>query len=213
MNIGRIGEQSAQISATMPKTSAQESQKKTTTLATDNTDKFVKESEATFTPAYTKATAGKKHMEKSDDKSHGINIQRPTSLVQMKNEAFKAMVKDTIGTQSGIAWEKIISEKAQIEEGTIDDYWGVDATAQRIFDFAKNLSGGDSKFIETLRDAAEQGFKQAGLDFGKKSGQDKLPQICNDTYDKVMEMFDSWEKEANGDKAEAPEAEAAEKAE
>ena len=208
MNIGRIGEQSAQISATMPKTSAQESQKKTTTLATDNTDKFVKESEATFTPAYTKATVAKKSTDKPNDNfSAGISVQRPTSLTQMKNEAFKAMVKDTIGTQSGIAWEKIISEKAQIEEGTIDDYWGVDATAQRIFDFAKNLSGGDGELLQTLRDAVEEGFSQAGALFGKKSGQDKLPQICNDTYDKVMELFDSWEEELNAVKPESAEQE------
>lgn len=192
MDIGRIAEQSAQISATTPKPAAQETEKKTTTLASDNTDKFV-ESETTFTPAYTKKSAGKSHTNTaSDNEAATVKVQKPQSFIQMKNSAFKAMVSDTIGKQSGLAWNAIMADKTKMDDA---DYWGADATAQRIFDFAKNLAGDDDEMFQTLKDAVEEGFSQASKSFSKKTGQNGLPSVCNDTYDKVMGMFDNWEKE------------------
>ncbi len=55
LSVGRVMEQSAVTYQTAPKSAEQISEKKTTTLASDATDKFIR-SGATFTPAYTKAT-------------------------------------------------------------------------------------------------------------------------------------------------------------
>ena len=55
LSVGRVMEQSAVTYQTAPKSAEQISEKKTTTLASDATDQFIK-SGATFTPAYTKAT-------------------------------------------------------------------------------------------------------------------------------------------------------------
>ncbi len=55
LSVGRVMEFSAMTNATAPKSSERVSSEKSSTLAADNTDKFV-QSEATFTQAYTKAT-------------------------------------------------------------------------------------------------------------------------------------------------------------
>lgn len=65
--------------------------------------------------------------------------------------------------------------------------YSVDAVAGRILDMAKALSGGDPSKIEELRTAVQKGFKAAGVDLGGK-----LPSICHDTFNKVMEGFDEW---------------------
>ncbi len=71
-----------------------------------------------------------------------------------------------------------------------DGYYGVKKTSERILGFAKAISGGDPKKIETLRNAVEKGFKEVEDMWG---GKDKLPKISYDTYDAVMKGFDEWE--------------------
>ena len=70
-----------------------------------------------------------------------------------------------------------------------DGYWGVNQTAARLLDFAKTISGGDPSKIELLKNAFKEGFEQAKEAFGGK-----LPPISEQTYQKVMEGFDAWEK-------------------
>jgi hypothetical protein len=78
--------------------------------------------------------------------------------------------------------------KAQAQEDISEDgYWGVKQTSERIFDFAKALSGGDPSKMEDMRKAFEKGFKQATNAWG-----DELPQISQDTYAAVQKMFDDY---------------------
>ena len=200
MNVGKIAEMSNPVPSTTPKSSVEQTAKKDTTTATDNpkTDKFVRESEATYTPAYTKASSKSHH---ETDKNKDVKVEKPNSFKATKNQAFQKMVADIIGKQSGAAWNAIMKDADKIQNGTIDDYWSADATAQRIYDFARNLAGDDDSKLEELRAAVEKGFAQAGSAFSKKTGQKGLPSICQDTYKKVMDMFDDWAKEAADKKA------------
>ncbi len=68
-----------------------------------------------------------------------------------------------------------------------DGEWGVEATANRILDFAVALSGGDPEKIDLLRDAVQKGFDAAGKIWGGD-----LPDISNQTLARVMEGFDKW---------------------
>lgn len=199
MNVGRIAELTTPTPAAAPKGSAEQAAKKDNTTATDrpHVDKYEEKAEATYTPAYTKQT-GKTQSQTASDKDKGIKVDKPKSSVAMKNEAFTSMVKDIIGKQSGAAYNAIMKDAYQIQNGTIDDYWSADATAERIYNFARTLAGDDDSKLETLRNAVEKGFAQAGAAFSKKYGQSGLPSICQDTYKKVMDMFDDWAKEANG---------------
>lgn len=199
MNVGRIAELTTPTPAATPKSSVEQAAKKDTTTATDrpHVDKYEEKAEATYTPAYTKQS-GKTQSETTSDKDKGIKVNKPKSNVAMKNEAFTTMVRDIIGKQSGAAYNAIMKDAYQIQNGTIDDYWSADATAERIYNFARTLAGDDDSKLETLRNAVEKGFAQAGQAFSKKYGQSGLPSICQDTYKKVMDMFDDWKKEANG---------------
>lgn len=78
--------------------------------------------------------------------------------------------------------------KADIAE---DGYWGVEATSDRIIDFANALTGGDPSKIEKMRDAFKKGYAQAEKTWG---GQ--LPEISQKTYDAVMQKFDKLAEEA-----------------
>ena len=83
--------------------------------------------------------------------------------------------------------------KAQAQADIAEDgYWGVEATSDRILDFAKALTGGDPSKIEEMREAFEKGFKQATETWGGE-----LPEISQKTYDAVMSKFDAWSAETN----------------
>ncbi|MBR6223933.1 MAG: hypothetical protein IKQ71_10920 [Lachnospiraceae bacterium] len=81
---------------------------------------------------------------------------------------------------------------AQAKEDVSEDgYWGVKQTSERILDFAKALSGGDSSKIDTLTDAIKKGFKDA-----EKLWGGELPEISGKTYDAIMQGIEDWKKEA-----------------
>lgn len=93
---------------------------------------------------------------------------------------------------SGIEVDEATRAKAE-EEISEDGYYGVKQTSARILDFAKAIAGNDPAKIEEMRAAVQKGFDQAERMWG-----DKLPEICQKTYDTVMSGFDSWAKEASG---------------
>lgn len=70
-----------------------------------------------------------------------------------------------------------------------DGYWGVEQTSERLFSFAKAISGGDTSKAEDLIKAMEKGFKLA-----TKSWGDELPEICQKTLDSATEKIRSWAK-------------------
>jgi hypothetical protein len=65
--------------------------------------------------------------------------------------------------------------------------WGVNAVSDRIVDFAKQVSGGDTSKLQVLKDAIDRGFAGA-----KKTLGGKLPDISTQTYDAVMSKLDDW---------------------
>lgn len=80
--------------------------------------------------------------------------------------------------------DTIAQAKEDISE---DGYWGVKQTSERIFSFAKALSGGDKETMEKMRSAFEKGFSEATKSWGSS-----LPAISQQTYDAVEKMFDDY---------------------
>ena len=72
-----------------------------------------------------------------------------------------------------------------------DGYWGIEQTSERLFSFAKAISGDDFSKAETLITAMEKGFKQA-----TKSWGDDLPDICKKTLEAATEKIRTWAKQA-----------------
>lgn len=82
--------------------------------------------------------------------------------------------------------------KLQAQQDIAEDgYWGVEATSDRIIDFATALTGGDPSKIEEMRAAFQKGFDQA-----KETWGGELPEISQQTYDAVMAKFDKLAEEA-----------------
>lgn len=87
--------------------------------------------------------------------------------------------------------EVIVDEQARLEAQELigpDGILGVEAVSQRIVDFAIALSGGDKSKLDTLRKAIDEGFKAAEEVLGE------LPEISKETYNRIMEKLDAWEK-------------------
>ena len=212
MEIAKVAEQAAVTAQTAPKTSVQTATEKSkSTLTADNADKYVK-SEETFTPAYTKKSAQKKEVDNADKSQF-------RTVAQSKADHLASVVETLISHQAASTTAKSAKQielsddlKSQIEEATgkkIDseetetkDYWGAEATAKRMFEFAKNLAGNDSKYADSLKEAFIKGFGLAEKAYG---GKGKLPSVCYDTYDKVIDMFDSWGKKKADDTADKAE--------
>lgn len=68
-----------------------------------------------------------------------------------------------------------------------DGYYGVNKTAQRIFDFASALAGDDVEKMKKMQAAFEKGYGQAAKAWGGD-----LPGISGQTRDAVNKMFDDY---------------------
>jgi hypothetical protein len=111
--------------------------------------------------------------------------------------AFKQMVRTMFEKQGFLAGGDLdaiiqIDKETQLsaqEAISEDGYWGVNKTSERIVDFAKALSGGDPSKISLLKQAVLDGFAEA-----EKAWGGELPEITGKTRDRIMELFDEWEK-------------------
>lgn len=164
---------------------------------------------ATQTKTKTTETTSKK----TDAAEHGViyeksDAQRSAIIEKMKADALQqteqlrslveSMMKEQ-GVQIGTAddmWRFLAggnftvteAAKAEAQKAISEDgYWGVEQTSERIVEFAKALTGGDTSKIEEMKEAFIKGFKAATAAWGKD-----LPSISQDTYDAVMEKFDKW---------------------
>ncbi len=73
-----------------------------------------------------------------------------------------------------------------------DGYWGVAQTSDRIFQLAVANAGNDPSKLDAIKAAVEKGF-----DMAKEALGGALPDISQQTYEAVMEKFDSWAAEAS----------------
>lgn len=161
------------------------------TAATQKSDSFVKASDTTNTESL---NTYQKKDKLSTDELKAISEQRMASFQNMlKSMVTKQGEKYNLsigGQKLSVSLEDSMKAANSIAEG---GEWSVNSVATNIMDMAKALSGGDSSKISLLKDAVQQGFKEAEKQWGGK-----LPGICDDTYNEVMKRFDDWEKESTG---------------
>lgn len=84
--------------------------------------------------------------------------------------------------------------QAAKDEISEDGYWGVNQTSDRIFDFAKALSGGDEDKMNDMLKAFKKGFDQATKSWGRT-----LPDISQSTYDAVLKKFEDYKNSSDSD--------------
>ena len=68
-----------------------------------------------------------------------------------------------------------------------DGYFGVEQTAERIFQFAVGVAGNDPARLDAIKAGIDRGFAEA-----KEALGDWLPGISYATYDAVLAKLDEW---------------------
>lgn len=122
--------------------------------------------------------------------------QQLTSLVQQMmtkqattytnaNDMWKFLAKGdfTVDAHTKLQAQKDIAE---------DGYYGVQQTADRLFDFASALAGDDVDKMKKMQTAMQKGFDQATKAWGQK-----LPDISQKTMDAANKKFEEYYKSKN----------------
>ncbi|MBE5884895.1 MAG: hypothetical protein E7284_00625 [Lachnospiraceae bacterium] len=165
-----------------------DSAKKTENTAKVNEAAAVYESSANK-PAYTSKKVA------NPEVANQIKAANDARVAQLENIVHKLISGqgDAYGKANNI-WQFLASgnftvdpaTKAQAQADIAEDgYWGVNATSDRIVDFAVALAGDDPEKLEEMRAAFQKGFDKAAKTWGGE-----LPDISQRTYDAVMEKFD-----------------------
>lgn len=127
--------------------------------------------------------------------AYGPTVEAMKKEAEARYENLRAMVRELIARQRGhgdpdaeagpaVTPEAIEQAKTDIASG---GYYSPEATASRIIDYAKALSGGDASKFKLLKDAVEKGFADVTDALGGE-----LPEISRQTYDLVQKGFDQW---------------------
>ncbi len=201
-NVGAIQNSSYYTAAA--DTSAKTTEKETTKEAADT----AKKNEGVVYER-SSSTKNTNYVKKNASLIKQLQADTDARLSQMKNIVEQMMSKQgsAIGKADSM-WRFLAGGnftvsadvKAQAQKDIADDgYWGVEQTSDRILDFAKALSGGDSEKADKMIAAFKKGFEQATKSWGKT-----LPDISQRTYDAVMKKFDAWK---NGTDVSASDAE------
>lgn len=113
----------------------------------------------------------------------GLDLLRGLVLNIFKEQGLEYNIETSDGT---VNLETITPEEA--EELVADDgYFGVEKTAERIFNFAVGVAGGDPGRIDVIKEGVTNGFEEALEAFGGE-----LPDISYDTFDAVINKLDDW---------------------
>jgi hypothetical protein len=182
-----------------PKTAADKSQQKATTMASENVDKFDESS----------VNVNRNFNNRSNRSEFNVQGYGGKSVLQIKNALFADFVNFSVNQQSGNnifgltfnpkPFAVDAFNAAEATSSKHEDYWGVEATAERIFTFAKSLAGDNDEMFETMKNAFLKGFNLAS-----KAAGGRLPSISHQTKARVLEMFDEWEAEINARRNPAP---------
>lgn len=209
MDISRVADIGNVHQATLTKTSTQRTETKTSTLAAEHTDSFVK-SEAAFTPAYTKKSAQKQNSdnnltqrENTDDTVDKIGEHTsPVHEVLMTkgiSHIIRAMFVKQGEVLSGnvpsvgakMYAEELLAQLRQLygssaaEENTVE-YWQPDETAARMLMFFDSVSIEEDDRMLVLERSFLGAFNDTEQLFG---GRGRLPLESYETKQMVLEAY------------------------
>lgn len=176
----------------------QNNDSKAVTPNQENTDVIYEHTEAG------NANQNKKIYKQDTNLIQKLKADAEERTAQLRNLVQQMMTKQTTAYgQANDIW-KFLKEgnytvdpavQAQAQADIAEDgYWGVEQTSDRIIQFATALTGGDPDKIEEMRDAFIKGYELA-----KKAFDDELPEISQQTYDRVMEKFDQLQETPESD--------------
>lgn len=211
MDISRIADIGSVNQTTMTKSVTQRTETKTSTLAAEHTDSFVK-SEAAFTPAYTRKSAQKQNSDNNllqrENSDRTIDDVEESGEGEAKHEALmtkgishiiRAMLVKQGEVISGnvpsvgakMYAEELLSQLRQLygnsaaEENT-PEYWQPDETAARMLMFFDSVNIEEGNRMLVLERSFIGAFNDTEQLFG---GRGRLPLESYETRQMVMESY------------------------
>ena len=158
---------------------------------------YSKSDSAVKKPTYT--------INKMSEKDREALVEKLKADQEARAEQFRNLIKDmllgqaksfSISVNSEDIWKFLAKGEYEVDEETQkkaqeeiseEGYYGIENTAQRIFDFASALAGDDKDRMKLMQEAFAKGFAQAGELWGGE-----LPEISQKTSDRVNELFDNY---------------------
>lgn len=145
---------------------------------------------------------GEQSVEKKEFKRDTATVQRLLAEAEKREQSFLELIRKMIAKQ-GQVFTDATDVYALLREGKLevdpetraqaqkdiaeDGYWGVEQTSERLFSFAKALTGGDPAKADEMIEAVKKGFKEATKAWG-----DELPEICKKTFDTTISKLEAW---------------------
>ena len=130
-----------------------------------------------------------------DEKWEKIVDNIKKELLSVKKDLIKQLLKgenDKDGKGGKVPGLEGTTDEDDVAE--VPEYWNAENTSQRIVDFAVSFSGlfegGDEKFAEMMKQAIEEGFKQAREMMGEVPSS--VSHLIDKTYDLTMKKIDAW---------------------
>lgn len=135
-------------------------------------------------------------------KYDAATIEKMKAEAELKTAQLRSIVEKMLMKQ-GQKFTTLADAFDMIKEGTIevddetaveaakevaeDGYWGVEQTSERLFSFAKALSGNDPTKADSMLEALQKGFDEA-----TKSWGGELPEICQKTLEATQKKLSDW---------------------
>ncbi len=208
MDISRMANIAAVNQTTLTKSSEQRTAHKSSTLASEHTDSYIKSQQA-FTPAYTKSSAKKQNSdnnllqrEDAEDKVSNIKAGEGRSRAELEVQGVQHIIRAMFVKQGEVLSGSVPSVGAKLyaEEllsqirrlygnSAVDEsspeYWNAEPTAERLMLFFDCVSVEDEKTI--LLDRAFNGaFKETEELFG---GRGRLPLESYETRSIIKQKY------------------------
>lgn len=208
MDISRMANISSVNQTTMTHSAEHRTQEKSSTLAADHTDAFIK-SEAAFTPAYTKRSAQKQasdnnmtQREDSEDKVGAVKQSEGANRSELMVEGVQHIIRAMLVKQGEVLTGNIPSIGAKLysdellsqirrlygnsaEAEDTPEYWSADNTADRLLLFFDCVSVDGDKF-NLLERSFRGAFNDTEQLFG---GRGRLPLESYETRALVNEKY------------------------
>lgn len=147
-------------------------------------DEYVKSDESAKKVTYDKPKVDQatiQRLKQESERAYNHLKEIVVQLLQRQGLTFNELEVVEVDEQARMEASALIGEGGELSPEKVSD---------RIVEFAKAISGGDKEKIELLRDAIEKGFAEAARILGGE-----LPEICQQTYQLVMEKLDRWMEE------------------
>lgn len=139
---------------------------------------------------------------KQTAKYDAATIEKMKAEAEQKTAQLRSLVEKMLLKQ-GQKFTTLADALDMVKDGTIsvddetakeaakeiadDGYWGVEQTSERLFSFAKALAGNDPTKADSMLEALQKGFDEAGKSWGGE-----LPDICQKTLEAAKKKLTDW---------------------